>query len=906
MTKFRPLGRTGTRDGRWLALGLLLIALLLASGGAAGSRVRLYAQTPDAANPDPAGIPAKIESSLAQLAQAYDQRGPAAARALSDSLALELEDSHVWVVIEGLPGTSEAIAAAVTGLGGQPQDAYADHLEAWLPIESLEALAAHPQVRVIRRPQEPILLDPAVGFYTTEGVAATDAAAWHLAGQKGSGVQIAIIDSEFGGYEGLLGSDLPATVKTYDWTRTGMGGGPHGAACAEIVHDMAPEATLYLHKVFYPNQLGLAVDQAIADDVDVISMSLGWATDGPGDGSGFLADIVSKARQNGIFYATAAGNEGIETWHGTYQDDGIGHHRWPSGQWVNELAPTIYAGQLLRTYLHWDDWSNTGQDYDLELYYWNGTAWQQVAGSYNRQSAGYIRPEESISVYAPVTGRYGLVVRRHSATRNACFRVLVPRIQLSESSQRRSLMFPADSPDAITAGALDVNPPYPLESYSSRGPTFGPGGLCSGGATKPDLGGYANVSSMSYGSAGFNGTSSATPHIAGAAAQVKGAYPSYTPAQIQSFLQQRARDQGPAGKDNEYGWGRLYLGAPPGGSNSPPTLSSLPDQTLSMDSVRDRAIDLWAYASDAESADSELAFTISNVPNPGAGVSIQGNRYVAIQPAGGWTGQTDVSIRVTDPGALSVTDDFRVTVYSTVKTWNGSSSQDWHRASNWSPAGVPTAFHDVIIPETAADPIISKQDAVAESLTIRSGATLDLTDRQLSVEGLVTNNGTLIQTQSVSTGVATPFLQITNRAGDEIAFYGLDVTPDAVSATNMPDGVLTAQASQVRVSVSGNQTCFGRPTAVMRCYDIETGSGLEATVRFYFREAERRGQELDALRLFRYDGAWQQEPGPYSHGSVDPAEALYVEVNRLDDFSPFALDTPGRKGSTLHFPFASR
>jgi hypothetical protein len=325
-----------------------------------------------------------------------------------------------------------------------------------------------------------------------------------------------------------------------------------------------------------------------------------------------------------------------------------------------------------------------------------------------------------------------------------------------------------------------------------------------------------------------------------------------------------------------------------------------------MDSVRERAIDLWAYASDAESADSELAYTISNVPNPGAGVSIQGNRYVAIQPAGGWTGQTDVSVRVTDPGALSVTDDFRVTVFSTVKTWTGSSSQDWHTAGNWSPAGVPTAFHDVIIPETPADPIISKQDAVAESLTIRSGATLDLTDRQLSVEGLVTNNGTLIQTQSVSTGTTTPFLQITNRAGDEIGYYGLEITAAAVSAASVPGAQRTVEASQVRVSVSGNQTCFGRPTAVTRCYDIDSSSRLEATVRFYFREAERRGQELGALRLYRYDRVWRQEPGPYSHGSVDPAEALFVEVRGLDDFSPFALDTPGRKGSTLYFPFAAR
>ena len=61
----------------------------------------------------------------------------------------------------------------------------------------------------------------------------------------------------------------------------------------------------------------------------------------------------------------------------------------------------------------------------------------------------------------------------------------------------------------------------------------------------------------------FNGTSSATPHVAGAAALVKGAYPAYTPAQIRSFLEGRAVDMGASGKDNIYGYGRLSLGAPP-------------------------------------------------------------------------------------------------------------------------------------------------------------------------------------------------------------------------------------------------------------------------------------------------------------------------------------------------------
>ncbi len=96
--------------------------------------------------------------------------------------------------------------------------------------------------------------------------------------------------------------------------------------------------------------------------------------------------------------------------------------------------------------------------------------------------------------------------------------------------------------------------------------------------------------------------------------------------------------------------------------NNPPTLSPIPDRHLEANTCLDNAIDLWAYASDAASPDSELDFTIDNTPNTNAGVSIVSNRYVRICPTTDWTGQTDVTIRVTDPGGLSDTDTFRVIV----------------------------------------------------------------------------------------------------------------------------------------------------------------------------------------------------------------------------------------------------
>ena len=65
-------------------------------------------------------------------------------------------------------------------------------------------------------------------------------------------------------------------------------------------------------------------------------------------------------------------------------------------------------------------------------------------------------------------------------------------------------------------------------------------------------------------------TSAAAPHAAGAAALVVGAYPTYTVDQVWSCLETNAIDMGAAGKDNEYGAGRLNFPDPPGAGPSRP------------------------------------------------------------------------------------------------------------------------------------------------------------------------------------------------------------------------------------------------------------------------------------------------------------------------------------------------
>ncbi len=99
--------------------------------------------------------------------------------------------------------------------------------------------------------------------------------------------------------------------------------------------------------------------------------------------------------------------------------------------------------------------------------------------------------------------------------------------------------------------------------------------------------------------------------------------------------------------------------------NDPPVLAGIPDKSTDEDtSPPDNWIDLYDYANDVDNTDPELTFTITGQTNPGLiSCSIDSNRYVDCgTPAQDQTGFSDVTVQVSDPGSLTDTDTFRVTV----------------------------------------------------------------------------------------------------------------------------------------------------------------------------------------------------------------------------------------------------
>ena len=184
---------------------------------------------------------------------------------------------------------------------------------------------------------------------------------------KGDGVSIAILDS---GFQQLLAAqqsgELPSGLQIEYPGGYQISSHEHGTGCAEIVHDVAPEAKLYLYLTGDLLNFENAIDRAIRNDIDIISYSGGFVSSW-GDGKGQVCDIANRAYNNGILLVNSAGNEAQRTIHGYFTDsDGDDLHDF--GDFSIVPLENVDVGDDISVYLLWDDFPFTSEDYDLLLY----------------------------------------------------------------------------------------------------------------------------------------------------------------------------------------------------------------------------------------------------------------------------------------------------------------------------------------------------------------------------------------------------------------------------------------------------------------------------------------------------------------------------------------------------------
>lgn len=528
----------------------------------------------------------KMESVLFQLMEVYFSYGLEEANEFAKRRGIDMRDGLVRVVAEakssaiyekikpkeyGLSsklGTIlrqrenqtesllQLLSTQIEIFGGKVEATHRLLLQSAVPLYALQNLADVSSLRYLRLPQKPI------PFVVSEGVEKTDAGQWQavMPYRSTKVVKVCILDIGFQGYEALLGTELPFSVTTRSFRADGdLYVSDHGTACAEIVHDMAPDAELLLVNFGTDVEYHNAVNWIINQGVDIISCSVGWINLGAGDGTGPICEDVKSAHNKGIIWVTASGNNAQTHWEGTFKDPDLDW--WcnfedtgqPEDEW---FAFYVTSGESYRVFLNWDDWGtwngsnynySDGNDYDLFLYDSAGLVIDQS----NNDQTDSAPPTEAVSDLAGSSGWRYIRIYKWLASRECKLELFFEKgSSLEYLEPAGSLAIPADSPNAIAVGATDwSDDSYHL--YSSQGPT-------SDGRIKPDLAAPSRVSCATYGNFGFLGTSASVPHVAGAFALLKEKLP-YTLDQIMAIIEARALDLGQSGKDNTFGIGRLKL-----------------------------------------------------------------------------------------------------------------------------------------------------------------------------------------------------------------------------------------------------------------------------------------------------------------------------------------------------------
>ena len=594
-------------SAKLLAIAVLAATILFAAPGVAG----------DEGDTDlPVGLKTlststypKMESMLSDLVERYTGGQITAYSAASlapahhsDTVGVTLRASEDISAVVGFLETNDAL---IRGSGQR-------YVRAYVPVSLLTKLHARPDVIKIeaiipaRIEQEPPVdrdhdrsevrseqqgADPSshgvvIGSVSSEGTIVHNSREWNLRGFRGEGVKVGVIDVDFDGFPGLMGTELPTDVKALcfipgveepsnDPRDCETDQSAHGTVVAEAVLDVAPDVSLYISNVWGGGDFNEIVDWMIAEGVDVINTSLTSSWSGPGDGTSPYEDsplnAVDRAIGAGIVWLSSAGNDADRMWLSDFSDqDGDKYLEFDGSDETNDIL--LRAGEEIGVAVRWeDDWN--GAKTDLDIYLLNPEG-DRIWGSEDTQAGAegqnpVERFEFEVPDQDPIEQTYQLEVYHYNADDPDAgedpkwlqFQVFTPEPGFEHRDRGGSIGEPAESANSglVAVGAAPWFVTNYIESFSSIGPT-------PDGRTKPDVVGADRAVSYLWGS--WGGTSQSSPHLAGMAALVLERFPDLGPSDIADYLKTNTEERGEPGIDNTWGHGFAVL----------PGLGPIPEQ----------------------------------------------------------------------------------------------------------------------------------------------------------------------------------------------------------------------------------------------------------------------------------------------------------------------------------------
>jgi hypothetical protein len=482
---------------------------------------------------------------------------------------------------------------------------YGAVVSGWIPLGKLEQAVALDSLRSISASLRPMTN---VGSVTSEGVDAMHATPVEVLGFTGAGVTVGILSDSYNGNtsaattaaQDIASGDLPAGGVNVLEENPNCGSPLYppctdeGRAMAQIVHDVAPGASLAFHTAFNGEadfaqgilDLANAGATVIVDDVAYFAE--------PMFQDGIIAQAVDTVKNQGVAYFSAAGNSARRSYESQFvssgehlyvqqclapgfclgqQDYGVLHDFDPTQGVDYKQSITIPDGATLAVVLNWDQpfasvSPGHGSQSDMDIYLMdsndvivasskddniqsgNPIEILQFApasgsgGTYYLMIANYAGPEPGLMKYINLSG-YNVTVNNYTTDSSTNFghSNAAGAEAVGAADYMNTLNFNTSLSAAVlsyfsSAGGTPILFDTNGNGLSSPMVRNKPGIVAPDGVNTTFF--YPGNDYDNNNWPNFFGTSAAAPHAAAVAALMKSANPALSPAQIYSMLESTA------------------------------------------------------------------------------------------------------------------------------------------------------------------------------------------------------------------------------------------------------------------------------------------------------------------------------------------------------------------------------